>query len=200
MWLDGYEVPTNGSLVGYDVPPFCEQTIVHGGKQSMPFFFSNTVGAAYSEAERTFTVAQDWTKSGVQALVLYFYGDAGNTGQLYVKINGSKVVYDNDAADIAKPRWKQWNIDLASLGAGLQNVTKLAIGIDGIDAAGTLLFDDIRLYRLAPENEQAHDLICSGIDLTNLGFSHEPVHGMFIAIAMPSEDLSSFGCCSHGHI
>ncbi|MHC4489902.1 MAG: discoidin domain-containing protein, partial [Planctomycetota bacterium] len=32
VWLDGYEVPTNGSLVGYENAPFCEQTIVHGGK------------------------------------------------------------------------------------------------------------------------------------------------------------------------
>ncbi|MHC4174914.1 MAG: hypothetical protein ACYTBX_02045, partial [Planctomycetota bacterium] len=42
-------------------------------------------------------------------------------------------------------------IDLASLGLNLQNVTKLAIGIDGNGASGTLYVDDIRLYRLAPE-------------------------------------------------
>jgi hypothetical protein len=33
----------------------------------------------------------------------------------------------------------------------LQNVTTLAIGIDGSGAGGTLYLDDIRLYRLAPE-------------------------------------------------
>ncbi|MBA7649747.1 hypothetical protein ES703_57545 [subsurface metagenome] len=79
--------------------------------------------------------------------MLYFHGAEGNTGQLYVKVDGSKVVYDGDAADIAKPEWTQWSIDLASLGASLLNVTKLAIGIDGIDAGGTLYLDDIRLYR-----------------------------------------------------
>ncbi|MHC4174668.1 MAG: hypothetical protein ACYTBX_16815, partial [Planctomycetota bacterium] len=42
-------------------------------------------------------------------------------------------------------------IDLASLGLNLQNVTKLAIGIDGNGASGTLYVDDIRLYRSAPE-------------------------------------------------
>jgi len=84
-------------------------------------------------------------------LVLYFHGAEGNTGQLYVKVDGSKVVYDGDAGDIAKVEWKQWTIDLAPLGASLQNVTKLAIGIDGDGATGTLYVDDIQLYRLAPQ-------------------------------------------------
>jgi hypothetical protein len=70
---------------------------------------------------------------------------------LYVKVNGSKVVYDGDAADIQRLRWKQWNIDLASLGVNLQNVTTMGIGIDGNGASGVLYFDDIRLYELAPE-------------------------------------------------
>ncbi|MHC4175253.1 MAG: hypothetical protein ACYST5_20270, partial [Planctomycetota bacterium] len=151
VWIDGYDVPTNGSLVGYDAPPFCEQSIVHGDKQAMPFFYSNTGGAAYSEAERTFAVGQNWTKAGAATLVLYFHGTEGNTGQLYVKVNGTKVVYGGDAGDIAKPQWNQWSIDLASLGVNLQNVTNLAIGIDGNGAGGTLYVDDIRLYRLAPE-------------------------------------------------
>jgi hypothetical protein len=31
-WIDGYQQPTNGSIVGYDAPAFAEQTIVHGGR------------------------------------------------------------------------------------------------------------------------------------------------------------------------
>ncbi len=150
-WIDGYGVPTNGSLVGYEMPPFCEQTIVHSGNQSMPLAYNNTGGAAYSEAERTFAVGQNWTKAGATTLVLYFHGAEGNTGQLYVKVDGSKVVYDGDAGDIAKAEWKQWNIDLAQLSVDLQNVTKLAIGIDGNGVSGMLYVDDIRLYRLAPQ-------------------------------------------------
>ncbi len=151
VWIDGYGIATNGSLVGYDAAPFAEQTIVHSDKQSMPFFYNNTGGAAYSEAGRTFAAPQNWTKAGVATLVLYFHGTAGSTGQLYVKINDAKVAYDGDVADIATLRWKQWNIDLAPLGANLQNVTKLSIGIDGSGATGKLYFDDFRLYRLAPE-------------------------------------------------
>ncbi|MBA7702358.1 hypothetical protein ES703_111122 [subsurface metagenome] len=147
VWIDGYGVATNGSIVGHDNPPFTEQTIVHGDKQAMPFFFSNTGGAAYSEAERTFAAAQDWTTGGAKTLSLWFSGAASNTAaQMYVKVNGSKVTYDGDAGNLTAAAWQPWNIELTSFGAGLQNVTKLAIGIDGIDATGTLLFDDIRLY------------------------------------------------------
>jgi hypothetical protein len=150
-WIDGYEAPTNGSLVGYNDPPFCERNIVHGGKQSMPFFYSNTGGAAYSEAELPLSPPQNWTKAGAAIFVLYFHGTEGNTGQFYVKIDGSKQVYTGEAGDITNVDWKQWNIDLASLGVNLQNVTKLAIGIDGNGASGTLYVDDIGLYASIPE-------------------------------------------------
>jgi hypothetical protein len=146
VWIDGYGVATNGSVVGYELPPFCEQTIVHGGMQSMPLSYANTGGAAYSEAELTLTPAQDWTAAGVKTLAVHFHGTEGNTGQLYVKINGTKVLYDGQAGNLAQAGWQAWNVDLASSGASLQNVTKLAVGIDGNGAAGTLYFDDIRLY------------------------------------------------------
>jgi len=153
VWIDGYQVLTNGSLVGYENPPFCERTIVHSGSQSMPFFYSNTDGAASSEAELLLSPPQNWTKAGAATFVLYFHGAEGNTGQLYVKVDGSKVVYGGDAGDIAKAEWNQWNIDLASLGVNLQNITKLSIGIDGNGASGTLYVDDVRLYRSAPALE-----------------------------------------------
>jgi hypothetical protein len=35
-WLDGYDIQTNGSIVGYEAPPFAEQSIVHSDRQSMP--------------------------------------------------------------------------------------------------------------------------------------------------------------------
>jgi hypothetical protein len=150
-WIDGYEVATNGALVGYENPPFCERSIVHSGGQSMPFSYSNTGAAAYSEAELTLSPAQDWTKHGVTTLSLWFFGDPNNTaGQMYVKVNGTKAAYDGNPGNLALPSWQVWNIDLASVGTNLQNVTSLSIGIDGNGASGKLLFDDIRLYRLAP--------------------------------------------------
>jgi len=146
-WIDGWEVPTNGSQVGYTEPPFCEETIVHGGPQSMPFFYNNTSGAAYSDAELTLSPPQDWTIGGAKTLSLWFAGDPNNTpGQMYVKVNGSKVTYDGDATNLTVGGWQAWNIELASFATNLQNVTKLGIGIDGSGATGKLFFDDIRLY------------------------------------------------------
>ena len=152
-WADGYMNPSNGATVGYLIPNwaagehYVETHIVHGGEQSMPLFYDNTGGATFSEAERAFAVAEDWTQDGVETLVLYFHGSPENTGQLYVNVNSSKVFSDGNAGDIQRRRWTQWSIALASLPVNLQNITKLSIGIDGSGAKGTLYFDDIRLYR-----------------------------------------------------
>ncbi|MHC4144243.1 MAG: LamG-like jellyroll fold domain-containing protein [Planctomycetota bacterium] len=145
-WADGYEDPANGSQVGNLTPPFAEPGIVHGGMQSMPLFYDNTGGAAFSEATRTFAAGQDWTKHGIKTLSLWFYGAGGNTGQLYVKINGVKIPYEGDAGNLAAGFWLPWNIDLTSAGLNVQTVTTLAVGIDGNAAVGALYFDDIRLY------------------------------------------------------
>jgi len=155
-WTDGFDNPSaNGSTIGYAEPfqPSMETEIVHGGGQSVPLVYDNSV-ASLSEVTANpadLPIGRDWTIGSPQILVLWFYGTAGNTGQLYVKINGSKVVYDGDVADIQQTSWKQWNVDLASFGASLQNVTTLSIGIDGNGAGGTLYLDDIGLHRATPE-------------------------------------------------
>jgi len=137
-----------GSIVGNDVAPFAERTIVRpGSTQSLPFNYDNAFGP--SEATRQLG-GQDWTASGIQTLSLFFRGEAGNTGTLYVKINNTKIAYDGEAADIASAAWAPWNIDLSSVG-GLQNVTSLTIGVDGGNAAGMLYIDDIRVYPLPGE-------------------------------------------------
>ena len=144
-WLDGWQNTANGSVVGHEISPFAERTIVKSGVQSMPLAYDNTGTAQTSEATRTFGAAQDWTASGVKSLSLFFYGDPANTGQLYVKINNTKVLYNGSAADIQGKQWQPWNIDLSAVGGNLGNVTKLTIGIEGT-GAGTLYIDDIRLY------------------------------------------------------
>ena len=133
-----------GSIVGNDVAPFAEKTIVNAdSRQSLPLEYDN----AFGPSEATLTLAgQDWTANGIQTLSLFFYGQpTRRSGQLYVRINDTKVAYDGDADDITREQWQQWDIDLTSL-AGLQNVTTLTIGVDGASAAGTLYIDDIRLY------------------------------------------------------
>jgi len=72
-WLDGFDNPAiNGSTVGHLDPPFAEQTIVHGGSQSMPYFYDNDM--KYSEASMTLGSLRDWTVNGAEELALWFRG------------------------------------------------------------------------------------------------------------------------------
>jgi hypothetical protein len=156
-WPDGYEIPTNGALVGNEIPPYAEQSIVHSGIQSMPLYYDNSVG--YSEAAHTLTYPRDWTENGVSTLSIWFRGDSDNVAELlYAALNGSAVVsHDNpDAAQVEE--WTQWTIDLqafADQGVNLANVNTIAIGLGNkknpvAGGSGTIYIDDIRLYRPTP--------------------------------------------------
>ena len=152
-WADGYDDPTNGALVGNDNAPFAEQTIIHGGLQSMPLAYDNSVGK--SEATSTLTYPSDWTEKDVDTLTIWFRGTSANTPEtLYVTLNGSAVV-DHDNPDAArKTSWTQWNIDLqafADQGVNLANVNTITLGLRSVTGGtGTMYFDDIRLYPPAP--------------------------------------------------
>jgi hypothetical protein len=37
VWIDGWEDPNNGAIVGYIEPPFVGRTIAHSGVQSLAF-------------------------------------------------------------------------------------------------------------------------------------------------------------------
>ncbi|MBM4026884.1 MAG: hypothetical protein FJ280_16010 [Planctomycetes bacterium] len=153
-WLDGFDNPArNGAVVGLDVAvngTFGDTTTFHGGKQSMPFAYDNSK-APLSETTRTFDEPQDWTGAGITTLVLFFCGDPANTAtELYIKINNSRIAYAGAAGNLTRRRWNQWNIDLTGLPAAtLRSVRTLTLGVTG--GTGKFLFDDLRLYRVAPE-------------------------------------------------
>ena len=72
-----------GAAVGDEnTASFTEQTIVHGGRQSMPVNYDNNKQgfAKYSEAELTLTALRDWTEEGVGELSLWFRGLPGSVG------------------------------------------------------------------------------------------------------------------------
>jgi len=148
-WIDGFDDPTNGSLVGYANPPFAEQRIVHSGNQSMPFEYDNSPGK--SEATLTLTSNRDWTVKGVDTLTIWYIGSSSNAAEtMYVVLNGSAGV-DNDNPDAAQAfTWTEWNIPLqafADQGVNLSNVTSITLGLRSVTGGtGMLFFDDIRLY------------------------------------------------------
>ena len=149
---DGHDGNGTGAQVGNMDPPWAEQTIVYTGNQSMPLTYNNVAPPFYSETQRSFDEPQNWTLYGAGTLTVHFRGALDNTGHLYAKINGVKVPYNGDAADITKMIWQPWNIDLSTVNTNLESVRTLAIGVDDADAAGKLYIDDIRLYPEPPES------------------------------------------------
>ncbi|UCE48260.1 MAG: LamG domain-containing protein, partial [Phycisphaerales bacterium] len=151
-YQDGFDNPNvNGSTIGYVAGESMEKANVHGGSQSVPFIYNNTM-AAVSEVTLNITPAQDWTAQGIITLSLWFAGDGANVpGQFYVKINGVQVNYDGEMSNLTLDSWQVWNIDLTTVGTNMSTVTSFAFGVQGSAASGTLLLDDIRLYALPRE-------------------------------------------------
>jgi len=165
-WIDGWTNGT-GSTVGYVQAPFAEQTIVHGGGQSMPLDYNNVNAPSYSEGERVFSPAQDWTAMGTDMLLLYVRGRGNNgTAPLYLIVEDSgsrKATVVHPDAEIVKAAadWVQWPIPFSVLtdaGVNLGAVEKLTIGVGDpvnpvADATGLLYIDDIALAKSPPPAE-----------------------------------------------
>jgi len=152
-WIDGFGTTTNGALVGNDLPPYAEQNTVHSGAQAMIYRYDNNFKT--SEATLTLVYPRDWTEHDVTKLSLWFRGLSGNAAdKMFVALNGTSVVYHEDAAATQWSGWKEWVIDLQEFaGVDLTNVNSLTIGIGTKDVpapaddTGTMYFDDIRLIR-----------------------------------------------------
>ncbi|MFB0553490.1 MAG: sugar-binding protein [Phycisphaerae bacterium] len=152
-WIDGYGTTDNGALVGNDMPPYAEQSIIHGGAQSMIYFYDNANKT--SEATLTLVYPRDWTEEGVTKLSLWFRGASVNAADsMFVALNGNAVVNHSDPAATQMSGWNKWVIDLTGFaGVDLTNVNTITIGVGtkGSPAAGggtgTMYFDDIRLIR-----------------------------------------------------
>ena len=162
-WVDGFGIADNGAQVGYLVPPYAEQTIVHSGAQSMPLLYVNEAGVMNSEASLSLTALRDWTAEGVGELSLWFRGNSANAAEpLYAAVSnaaGAPAIIANDDADAAKAiAWTQWVIPLqafADQGINLTNVAQIAIGLGSkggaaVGGSGTMFVDDVRLYRPEP--------------------------------------------------
>jgi hypothetical protein len=164
-WLDGYGTATNGALIGNDLPPYTEQTVVHGGRQSMPYVFDIT--GKYAEATLTLDSTRDWTASDVKTLTIWFHGDLVNdAAPIYVAIanaTGAPAVETHgDPAATQIHGWTRWDIPLqtfADKGINLTDVNTITIGIGNKTnppgGSGKMYFDDIGLHPLPPEPEPA---------------------------------------------
>ena len=99
-WIDGW-TNGSGSVVGYLQAPFAERTIVHDGAQSMPIEYNNVNSPYYSEAECTWSTAQDWTGNGATHLNLWIYGYPVSfleapTGEITMSAAGADIYNQTD--------------------------------------------------------------------------------------------------------
>jgi len=93
-----YPGNVTGSAVGDEnTLSFTEETIVHGGNQSMPILYDNNKQdySNYSEAELTLTAQRDWTEQGVTELSLWFRGYPASVGSF---VEGSSGTYTMTAS------------------------------------------------------------------------------------------------------
>jgi hypothetical protein len=159
-WIDGFTNGLSGSTVGNINAPFAEQTVVHGGKQSMPMDYNNVNAPFYSEAERSWSTPQDWTANAIDTLVLYVRGRSNNSAEkLYVVLEDSSgrkgtVTYP-DAAVFTATSWVEWKIalgDFGTAGVNLARIKKVYLGVGDRanpvkGGAGRIYIDDICLTR-----------------------------------------------------
>ena len=171
---NGYSGNGTGSAIGHDIwntiSDYYEKTImdvdrkVAGSEQSMPLYYSND-GSQASEINLEFDTPQDWTKHDIQVLSLWVFGQSDNTGELYIKIGSQKVTYTERTN---RPVWQLWNIDLSTVN-NVSNVSSLSIGVDGYNATGMFLIDDILLERQMRDYRTG---LTSGEDVV-LGFPND---------------------------
>ena len=184
VWVDGvgFSQPApghpgngTGAAVGHDIwsvesPHYngllVETEDVHGGYQAMPLYYDNTETPYYSEADRTWAVAQDWTVNGVDTLVLYVRGLPGNgPDPLYVAVEdsggGVGIVPHPDAAIVTSEEWAEWKMPLSELvdaGVTVTGVKKISVGVGQRDATtpggtGAIYVDDVRVVKLVSTEE-----------------------------------------------
>jgi len=95
-----------GAAVGDETnPSYTEETIVHGGNQSIPVSYENNKQgySKYSEVEHTLTGQRDWTEQNVAELSIWFRGYPGSVGS-FVEGPVGTFTMTGSGADI-------WNVD-----------------------------------------------------------------------------------------
>jgi hypothetical protein len=103
-----------GAAVGNETTAsYTEETIVHGGNQSMPLVYDNNKQgyAYYSEVEHTLTDQRDWTKQGVGELSIWFQGRPASVGSFIEGPTGTYTM-TGSGTDI-------W--DVSGIGAGFHD-------------------------------------------------------------------------------
>jgi hypothetical protein len=141
----------------------------HDNPKTMKFDYSNAGAPFYSETQ-TSDINYNWTIAGVLAIDIWYKGSAGNAAeQMYAALednnsNPVAVIVNSDPAAAQAADWQVWHIKLSDFtGVNLANAKKFYIGFGSrtnpaAGGAGTVYFDDIKLYPSRCINPPATDL------------------------------------------
>jgi hypothetical protein len=166
----------------------------HGGDKSMEYQYDNKGTereCSWSEATKEFDLPLNLVDNFEKAMVLWFYGDAGNYSEsMWVVLSDGTtdaqstygILAGDEPDDIKVEDWMDWNIDVQDqLGSiDLSNVESFSIGFgergecgeeNPGNPAGTVFFDDITLCtticvpRYAPDGDINDDCVVDEDDL-----------------------------------
>ena len=105
-----------------------------------------------AQSEQLLIGTSDWSIGLPTTLTIWFRGDPNTTevgdSELYCKIGGKTAIYNGSIDTLKRDIWRQWDIDLTTLGATLTNIPDITIGIRNIGAtggSGVIYLDDIML-------------------------------------------------------
>ena len=148
-WVDGYGTTTNGAVVGYaSADPakwqhFLETSIIHGGEQSMPYFYDNNT--KYSEAFRPLEGSQrNWTRDAVITLSLWHKGYPAYVGYFLEQPAGTYTMRST-GADI----WSnldQFHFAYKEVASGASSIIAKVESLDNTDInakAGIMIRDSL---------------------------------------------------------
>jgi hypothetical protein len=162
-WIDGWVDGSSGSQVGYTDPPFAEQKIVHGGKQSMPFSYNNVDAPYFSECEMGFPGATDGRMYDINTLVIFIRGRLGNSpAPFYLGLKDAHgqvgLIPHPDPNIVTLSKWTEWDVLMPQFlmtGVDLTAVQKLFFGVgDKMNpnpapgTAGLIYVDDIHAVKM----------------------------------------------------
>ena len=205
-WVDGYGIDENGSVMGNVNTPYLSED-AHSGDYSSPLSYDHSSTANYSEvtadAINLPIATSDWSIGSPEALVIWFSGDANNVpAQMYVKLNDTKVLYDDDPIYLTKSTWRPWVINLSDVSEDISDITSISIGFEETgnqNEVGTILIDDISLYGIAPEIAEAVDpgtdgLVASYLMENNVqDSSGNGLHGTLVGEPTYVSGISGYG-------
>ncbi|MHC4500837.1 MAG: hypothetical protein ACYS21_17195, partial [Planctomycetota bacterium] len=138
-----------------------DPNFAHSGK-SMRYYYRNyemsggkPAGCTAEASTADLGAGTDWTASGVEALVLYFYGDTANgqephasytiaNDQMWVSVEdgvgNEGIVRYPDMNAVMEAEWHEWNIELEDpclSSVDMNNVAKVYIGFGGVKGGAT---------------------------------------------------------------